>query len=1145
MTDVFISYATKTAKHAKAAATALQAGGYSVWFDEHLPAHRAFSDVIEEELTNAKAVLVIWSKDAVNSEWVRSEAGRGRRQKKLVQLKVEKTPLPMPFDQIHCADLSGWDGDGEPPRWSKILSSIAELVNRQAPAAPAARPQSERRHLTILSCSLVDAGAMMRGLDPEDWLDITQQYQRGVAEILTGFGGYLDQRGDDLVAYFGYPVAQEDAAERAVRAGLKIRDSIAGLNARIALQHKVRLSVRLGIHASTVVVTLDAHGQISIFGDAAKTAVRASTQAPPDTLLMTSAVGRLVKGLFVTEPHFSPAVEDDALTLLAVASANLEGGRSRSAATPFVGREEETQLLSGRWKRVRDGEGQLVLVCGEPGIGKTRLTDEFRDRIKGERHRWIECAGAPLFADTTFHAVIQILDQALDRSGQETAAQRFERLEQALREARVGGTESAVLIAELLNLPVPETYPVSELSADQKRKRLLGALVAWLFAAAREQPLVLVVEDLQWVDPSTMELIQTLAEQSARSNILLLLTTRPGFRAPWPAREHHAQITLNRLNQRETRELVAAVRTRTGLPDDLLDAVVQRADGVPLFAEELTLLMTAGQGLGAHDIPATLLDSLAARLDRLGPAKEIAQLASVLGREFPYALLRAVCDTPEDTLQSALGQLADAELIYVQGYAPDATYQFKHALILDAAYAALLKSRRRDLHGRAAKAITEAFPELAEQQPEVVARHWTEAGELELAIAAWTTAGQQAASRAAYIEAEGRLQQALDLQRSLPPEAAAPAVELSLLISLAVSLAASRGFAAPRLGKILLEARSICDQLGNAAALFNILTAICNLQITAAAIDDAEETNRRCEQIATTTADPAQLILTGTAAGYILHTKGDLAGARRRLEEVARLYAEHDGRNLIYGVPQDPLVTSLIVLATVLHGLGEMVEAERISQQYLQHARSLGRPFDVAWACEWRATTCLAMGAWDEALRHAEEAHQLGETYGYALFVSTSLLLKGLAIGGLGRHDEGIEMFRDGFSAMRRMGALGPLGAFLGEGAMLFLRAGDPAGALAAVDEAITLAERSSRASLPRLHYQRAEILAAQPRSDLSKVLSALDQSATIAESQGSIFGAAYARELRRKFEGGEPIASRSTAERNRDFDADPTPAYR
>lgn len=1130
MTDVFISYARKTATHAKAAARALQAGGYSVWFDEHLPAHRAYSDVIEEQLTNAKAVLVIWSADAVNSEWVRSEAGRGRRQKKLVQLKVEKTALPMPFDQIHCADLSGWDGQGEPPRWSGIVSSIAELVDRQRAVpvpdsrsfspATVARPQSELRHLTILSCKLVDAGTIAGILDPEAWLEIAQRYQRAVAGVMTTFGGHIAQPGDDLVAYFGYPVAQEDAAERAVRAGLMIADSMAALNVGLKSLGEVRLSVRLGVHASTVVVAPDAQGRMSVFGDAAGIAARAAANAGLNTLVMTSAVERLVSGLFVTEPQGELGVGDDALALRAVVSASLAPGRARAAAsraaTPFVGRDDETQLLVSRWNRARDGDGQLVLLSGEPGIGKTRLIDEFRDRIKGERHLWIECSGARLFADTTFHAVIQLVDQALARPGQETPAQRFERLEEALRLARIDVREAAPLIADLLNLPMPASYAPSDLSPDLKRKRLLGALVAWLFAAAREQPLVIVIEDLHWVDPSTLELIQTLAEQGGTGSLLLFLTARPEFRAPWPARGHHAQITLSRLSRRETRDLVAGVRARTGLSEDLLDAVVRRADGVPLFAEELTLLMADGGGrLGANDIPATLLDSLAARLDRLGPARDVAQLAAVLGREFSYALLHAVSGMPEDAMQAALAQLADAELIFVQGYAPEAVYQFKHALILDAAYGALLKSSRRELHGRVARTIVTAFPDLARQQPAMIARHWTEAGEIEQAIAAWTLAGQQAASRAAHVEAEGRLQKALDLHRSLPPESAAPDVELSLLISLAVSLAASRGFASPHLARTLLEARAICDRLGNAAALFDVLTAICNLQITAAAIDDARETNRRCEAISAQTGDPAHLILVGTAAGYILHTEGDLAGARRRLEDVVRLYAEHDGRNLVYGVPQDPLVTSLIVLATVLQALGEFAEAERVTGQYLEHARGLGRPFDIAWACEWRATTCLAMGAWDEALAHAEEAHQLGEAHGYALFASTSLLLKGLAVGGLGRHADGVAMFRQGFAEMRRMGALGPLGAFLGEAAMLFLRAGDPAGALEAIDEAIVLADRSSRASLPRLYCQRAEILAAQPDAQTSGVLADFDRAAEIAERQGSTFAADHARRLR------------------------------
>ncbi len=1110
MSDVFISYARKTAPHAKAAAGALEARGFSVWFDQHLPAHLSFSDVIEEELARAKVVLVIWSSEAIGSEWVRSEASRGRRQKKLVQLRVERTPLPMPFDQIHCADMIGWDGRGEPDNWPSVVSSIAKLVG--APSAAAATPsgaQGERRRLTLLSCGLVGAEGLARSLDPEDWHDLFRRYQLAVSGVLDGLGGLIVQTGDDLIAAFGYPVAQEDAGERALRAGLLITEAVAALSAEAGAPQG--LSVQVGVHAGTVVVAPGPNGTTAVFGDAVNTVTRVRAAAAIGGVAATEPVQRRVAPLFVTEARDDVALSgpDTALRVHAVLSTRQTGewalGVPAPAHTRFVGREEERRLLEGRWARARGGDGQLVLLTGEPGIGKTRLTQRFRDGLRDEEHQWIDCGGGQLFADTSFRAVRQMLEQGLGFGGAESPAERFERLEQALRAAGPQAAEAAPLVAEILNLPTPGRGQEAELNPDQRRRKLLAALTAWVLSVAADRPLVLAIEDLHWVDPSTLELVQALAEQGSRSRLLLLLTARPEFHVTWAARAHHLQIALSRLSSRETRELVAGLAARTAVPADLLDAVASRSDGVPLFAEELTMLLADGRdGPRADEIPETLLDSLAARLDRLGPAREIAHVASVIGREFSYGLVAAVAGMDETRLQAGLRRLADAELIHVQGYPPDAVYQFKHALILDAAYAALLKSRRRDLHGQVARAFLEKAPDVVERHPEVMARHWTEAGEVQLAVAGWAQAGLRAGSRAAHVEAEAHLQEALAVLRTLPVSPERTQSELTLLITLAVSTCAVHGFTAPRLAKSLLEAREICDALGNVAALFNVLIAICNFQITAGDLDAAEQTCRRCDKISRETGDPAQLILTGTAEGYILHTRGDLAASRRRLEEVADLYARHEGETLAYGVPQDPLVTTLVVLAVVLALQGDYADSMAVCERYVRHARALGRPFDIAWALQWRAAQLVAFGDYAGALDSAEEGYQLSDANAYSHFASTSLVLKGLALGGLGRMEEGMALFWPAFAERKRAGAVGPLGMFLGEAAILLLRSGDTAGALSAIDEAVALAEQGGQASLPKLLLCRAEILAAQAGPDSAAVAEQVRRALDIATVQGA-----------------------------------------
>src|SRR5215472_16638167 len=587
-----------------------------------------------------------------------------------------------------------------------------------ADAVPA-RPASdgERRHLTVLFCDLVNSTEIASRLDPEDWRDIAAEYQRTSAETVTRLGGHAAKYlGDGLVVYFGWPEAHEDDAERAVRAGLALVDAVAALNERLAVKQDVELSVRVGIDTGSVVVGQDGGKEADVFGDAPNIAARVQAAAEPGSVFITAAVHQLVSGLFVVEDRKTQQLKGlkHPLQLYRVIQPTAARRRARGIASalqaPFVGRDDEIRLLLTRWERAREGEGQLALVVGEPGIGKSRLVEEFRVRIKDEPHLWIECAGEQFSANTPFHAVIQILDQGLGWRGDESKEERVGQLERSLELAGLKLGEAAPLIAEMLNLPIPEKYPPLMFAPDQKRRRLLANLAAWVLNVARLQPEVIVLEDLHWVDPSTLELMEALVEQAATAPLLLLYTTRPEFRAPWPMRAHHVQITLNRLSERHTREVIAGVAARTTLAKEVIDAVVKRTDGVPLFVEELTRLMLEGDGGRlARKIPVTLEDSLMARLDRLGPAKEVAQVGAVLGREFSYELLRAVSSMPEAELQAGLAKLTDAELIYARGIAPEAQYQFKHALIQDAAYEALLKSRRKELHRLVAETLIQRF----------------------------------------------------------------------------------------------------------------------------------------------------------------------------------------------------------------------------------------------------------------------------------------------------------------------------------------------------------------------------------------------------------------------------------------------------
>jgi class 3 adenylate cyclase/tetratricopeptide (TPR) repeat protein len=661
----------------------------------------------------------------------------------------------------------------------------AALKDEPAPRANEAvtvegSASGERRHLTVLFCDLVGSTEIASQLDPEEWRELIAGYHHATAESITRFGGHVAKYlGDGVVAYFGWPEAHENDAERAVRAGLEILDTLTKLNqqsgAGFSLSSPVKLSARIGIHSGAVVVGASAGTDADIFGEAPNIAARVQTAALPGTVLLTADTHRLVAGLFAVEEREAEQFKgiERQIKLFRVIRPSGARGRLEAAGarglTPFVGRDDELRSLTTRWERVHDGEGQVVLIIGEGGIGKSRLVRRFQEEISGQPHAWASAAAAPFYQNTPFYAVAELLRELLPAATNESPEESLGRLESSLEVAGCKPAEAIPLIAPIFNLPLSDKYQPSSLAPEQQRRRLLAILVEWLFGSARKQPLAIVIEDLHWADPSTLDLIQLLAEQGAATPAMLLYTARPEFRPQWPLRAHHTQITLNRLSARQTRTMVEEVAARKALADETIAAVIERTGGVPLFVEELTraVLERDGSKLTAREIPVTLQDSLMARMDRLGPAKEVLQVGAVLGSEFSYDLLRALNPLGEEELQRALRSLTDAELLHVRGIAPDATYQFKHALIRDAAYEALLKSRRRELHRLVAAKISEEFPALKEARPEVLARHWSEAGEIEPAIDEWSRAGSAAEARNAFKEALESYQRAVALCNQL------------------------------------------------------------------------------------------------------------------------------------------------------------------------------------------------------------------------------------------------------------------------------------------------------------------------------------------------------------------------------------------
>ena len=556
----------------------------------------------------------------------------------------------------------------------------------------AGSPAGERRHMTVLFCDLVGSTEIAAQLDPEEWRELLAAYHGAAADAISRFGGHVAKYlGDGVMAYFGWPVAHDNDGERAVRAGLQLLNTISELNQQSAtgfsLSSPVRLSARVGIDSGTVVVGSGHSQEADVFGDVPNIAARVQAAAQADSVLITGATHQLVAGLFLVESQSARTLKgfDQPIDLLSVIRPSGTQGRLAVAAaarslTPFVGREDELSVLLSAWQRAAEGEGKAVLVVGEAGIGKSRLLHHFHQQIADRSPAWAEAGAAPFFQNTPFYAIAELLRQmvvhtTLPTDGTKGALpssdQQIAQLGSALSIAGLQPDEAIPLIAPLLNLLVPAPYSASSLPPDQQRRRLLAAMLQWTLGAARLQPLALVIEDLHWADPSTLELVRLLAEQGATAKLLLLCSTRPEFHPQWPLRAHHTQITLNRLNVRDVREMIAMVAARSALAPDTVDTVVERTSGVPLFVEELTrtLLERGNLKLSEREIPVTLHDSLMARMDRLGPAKEILQIGAVIGSEFSYKLLSAVRPSSEQDLLNALRALADAELLYVRGIA--------------------------------------------------------------------------------------------------------------------------------------------------------------------------------------------------------------------------------------------------------------------------------------------------------------------------------------------------------------------------------------------------------------------------------------------------------------------------------------------
>jgi class 3 adenylate cyclase/predicted ATPase len=984
-------------------------------------------------------------------------------------------------------------------------------------AQPEPNIEAERRHLTVMFCDLVESAALGERLDPEDFHAVVRAYQEGCEGVIGHYKGHIAQYlGDGLLVYFGYPQAHEDDAERAVRAGLEVVRALEELNERLQIEHGVDLAFRIGSHSGLVVAgEIGGAESIQVLGHTMNVAARLQGIAEPGTVVISDATLRLVAGVFVTRELGPQQLKGIAERVAAHRVIQPTGVRSRldvaavTGLTPFVGREQELGLLEDRWRHVLEGWGQVALICGEAGIGKSRLMHAFREHLAQRAHTWLECHCSPYTEDSALHPVLELQRQALGFKAGEGAEAKLERLEAGLRAAGFELSYALPLMAAFHSLALPGHHEEPLVSPEGRRKQTLELLGEWLLRLGREQPMVLLMEDLHWMDPSTLELLGGTFEQIARAPVLLLLTHRPDFEPPWAARSHLTPLLLARLTRDQTGDLIRKAARERELPEPWVTQIVRRADGVPFFAEELTKAVMEsnpeppqGGETPELQIPETLQDSLMARLDALGPAKELAQLGAVLGREFSYELLLEVSSLKEIQLQEALADAVREELLYQQGKPPEATYLFRHALIRDAAYQSLVRATRQRHHQRVAHTLIDRMPEVAEAQPELVAYHLTEAGEGEAAITYWQRAGERANGQVAHEEAIQHLRRGLALLARLAEGTDRDQRELGLQVALGRALMVARGNAHTDTRQAWERARSLCDPVADPLRAAAIHFGLFNTHITAGDPHTALEVG-------------TQLIRMGEHAGETVRIAGHYLAAvtllwlgrfrecRDHLGEVISRYDPEQLRQLLAGIAIEMGSGAHAYAGWADWFLGFPDRAWATTMDALSISRRSRQPFGLAGTLVWAGILAVFRRDWAGAQRLGAEATRLGRERGFPMFAAGGRLVEVIGTEA----EQGDPRAADAYaSAMTRAAGKGNRGGaplIVGKFADLHLTAGQLEKAAATVEGALAIARQTGQRFYDaELHRQKGEIFLRMPEHSEDEAEALFREAIDIARSQ-------------------------------------------
>jgi class 3 adenylate cyclase/tetratricopeptide (TPR) repeat protein len=969
----------------------------------------------------------------------------------------------------------------------KLLEAIAALgAAAPAPALAATAPDApapadaERRQLTVMFCDLVGSTALSTCLDPEDLREVIGAYHRAVAGTVAGFDGFVAKyMGDGVLAYFGYPAAHEDDAEQAVRAGLYLAKAVRGLDVGSELQ--TRIGIATGLVVVGDVLGQGAAQEQAVVGETPNLAARLQALAEPGAVVIDATTRRLTGGLFEYTDLEPASLKGFAGPVAASRVLGESATRSRfealrTASTPFVGRDEELALLERRWQQAKAGEGRVVLISGEPGIGKSRLAQTLLERIAHEPYTRIRCFCSPHRQDSALHPSITQFERAAEFRRDDTTEQRLDKLELLLAQATDNPSEAAPLIAELLSIPTAGRYPPLQVSPQKRREQTLRALLAQLEGLAARQPVLMLFEDVHWSDPTSIELLDLIVDRASSLRLLLIITFRPEFVASWSGQSLVSLLSLNRLPPRERGAIIAAVTGGKTLPSEVTKQIIDRTDGVPLFVEELTkAVIESGMltDLGDHyvaagptpslAIPDTLHASLLARLDRLAPVREVAQIGAALGRQFSHELISAVATMPRPQLDGALAQLVGAELIYRRGVPPDAEYTFKHALVQEAAYNSLLRSRRAALHARVVEVLCALDPRIEEGRPDLLAYHCEKAGFVERAVENYMRAGRQAQHRSAYVEARQLFSAASRLTAALPEGDARVEAELHALSGLTSTLQYVSGFGSSEFGRVAARAADLCELLPNPLDFRRVIWDLWNYHLNRCDFASALEESARLTRWGEERDDVRCHIAAHISAGITKTFLGEHVAGRSDLELAVSLLKSLEsceaGPTASWDAAQ--LGSARAHLARPVCFLGYPDQALTHATEAVEGCKRVGAMGHVAHCCVQRLRHFGALWEQSELDIRVAEALRLCREYSMPHQTALARVFEGYAIARRGDLRDGGAAIREGLADYAATGAVAYSVYYSALLAETYWRQGDTDEALAILTESLSHVNRT------------------------------------------------------------------------------------